>query len=56
MQMMAHICGSLPPTWETWMEQKASSWPQSAPALTVAGIWGMNQQVEDISAFQVNEC
>lgn len=30
------------------------SWAQSGPALATVAIWGMNKQMKDVSAFQIN--
>lgn len=42
--------GPLPPAWETWTR---GSLRQQGPTLTVAAIWKMNQQMEDLSSFSL---
>lgn len=45
------MCGPLLPMWETWMKLQAD------PALTVAAIWGVNQQIQDLSlSLQLSHC
>lgn len=43
-KMKARVAGSLTPTWENWIESPRPG--LDLPSQAVAGIWGLNQQIE----------
>lgn len=48
---MAQALGLLPSTGEIQMQSQAPDLGLCQPALALAGIWGMNNQAEDVFPF-----